>query len=166
MYLIGRLILMLLVSWCFLFPSGECNAMEKGDNPPDIYGYTLDNEYFKLSSLPAPMVISFFSVTCIPCRYELPELAELESRYPSISFVAVHVDYTDISMNDIKAFINSLKGSPARIISSGSIVMDDYDIKALPYTVVLDKEGYIQSTQQGYKKNETIEELERILSEF
>ena len=166
MYLIRRLTLMLMLQGCLLFPSGECIAMEKGDNPPDIYGYTLDNEYFRLSSLLAPMVVSFFSVTCLPCRYELPELAKLENRYPNISFVAVHVDYTDISMNDIKAFINSLKGSPARIISSGSIVMDDYDIKALPYTVVLDKEGYIHSTQHGYKKNETIEELEMLLSEL
>ncbi len=96
-------------------------GFQPGDETPNIFGKTLEGKFFRLSNMKGkPVVVSFFSVKCKPCKKELPEIAHFEKEFNNIRFVAVHVE--DNSKKKIEKFIKNLKNSPETIVLASPIV--------------------------------------------
>ncbi len=146
-----------------LTPFSPSISFEKGDDPPNIFGQTLNKEYFKLSSVDMPAVVNFFAYHCIPCQKELPEIAKLEKQFPNINFIAVHVD-NKYQIEDIQNFIDKkLNGEiVSTVIKSSQYVMKDYGFDSFPHTVFLDSNGLVFKEIHGYNSN-TLSEFEEIL---
>ena len=127
-------------------------GFQAGDQTPNIFGRTIKGQLFKLSSLKGtPVVISFFSVKCKPCKKELPEIANFEKQFKDIKFVAVSVD--DTSVINIKKFIKKLHASPKTIVMASLIVKKDFKIYGLPHTIIVDSNGFFYKQIKGYSKN-------------
>jgi thiol-disulfide isomerase/thioredoxin len=108
-----------------------------------------DGQFFSLDSLGnRPKVINFFWVNCVPCREEMPELAELEKHYPQVDFLALHKGPE--SLDKINAFIKTLDAAPKRLIKAEAMVVEKYRADPLPYTVLVDKNGDIADRIVGY----------------
>jgi thiol-disulfide isomerase/thioredoxin len=130
---------------------------------PDVMGKTLGGARFKLSQLRGtPVVLNFFWVNCIPCRVEMPELAELETKYKNVKFVSVHVE--DEPDEQVAEFVKKLQGAPSTIVLASRRVQGNYKTFGLPETHLIDREGHIAETLQGYTE-QTVSRLTQWLEE-
>ena len=78
--------ILLLIIFNFVF------CLEIGNTPVNFYLRDLNNEdYFLSDELKnnSPILISFFSTSCAPCRMELPQLDSLSVLYKDINFIYI-----------------------------------------------------------------------------
>lgn len=123
-----------------------------GEPAPNLIGRNLDGKLYRLNSdEKKPKVINFFSVTCKPCKVEMPELAGLAKKYPGVKFISVNTD--EISQEKVGEFVKSLSGAPSTIVLTGGQIKEVYMYTGLPHTVVMDGNNIIKMNLPGYEGN-------------
>ena len=145
------MLLNLLIALTALVITPSALAQSPGENAPEIIGKTLGGSLFKLSTQRGHrVVLNFFSVNCIPCRAEMPELAELAKHYPKVRFVSVHVE--DIDDEVVAAWVKKLPAAPPTIVLAGLRVQQNYktDKRGLPETHLINEQGKIIETLNGH----------------
>jgi len=141
-----------------------------GSQAPDFRGFTVEDNFYVLSkNTDKPKVINFFWVECKPCREEMPELAKLEKQYPQISFIAVHTipkAAKDVSDEQVLQFVNTLSAHPATVVISGVPLLEKFNIKAFPYTLVLDANNKVIGGVSGYNPSQGMKKLTDLLNKL
>lgn len=123
-----------------------------GEPAPNLIGRNLEGKLYRLfSDEKKPKVINFFSVTCKPCKAEMPELAGLEKKYPGVKFISVNTD--EISQEKVAEFVKSLSGVPSTIVLTGAQIKEVYLYTGLPHTVVMDSQNIVKLNIAGYDGN-------------
>ncbi|MBI5179579.1 MAG: TlpA family protein disulfide reductase [Nitrospinae bacterium] len=124
-------------------------GLSEGMDAPNFVGEMLDGKYYSLArDGRGPKVLNFFWVKCVPCKKELPELAELEKKHPGVKFISVHTETTP--EKEVKAFLASLAGHPRIVVMSTRKVMESYRFNQLPHTVILDADNRVRFVISGY----------------
>lgn len=139
-------------------------GLKVGSRAPNIFGRKMDDSPFSLSKdATGAKVINFFWVKCLPCKKELPELAELEKKYPKVRFVSVHADaaYT----KELPDYLSDIGRHPSIIVVADKIIMDRYAFKAFPHTVVVDKDNKVLMTMSGFNEA-NMEKLEDFIKQL
>ena len=119
---------------------------------------TLDNKKIKLEDLRGkPVVLSFWASWCSPCRYELPELNTLVSKYPNVQFVAVNVDK---SVGPAKKFLHGITLDMPIVMDNSALILGEYGVLSMPTLFLIDSNGTVQYTKIGYSQEKKLVELE------
>ncbi|MEZ5596330.1 MAG: TlpA disulfide reductase family protein [Pseudomonadales bacterium] len=118
---------------------------------PDFTLKSLDGSNVRLEDLRGQVVlINFWATWCGPCRQEMPVLDRLYKRYQDTGFTIVGVNVEG-------------EAAPAQALATKTgvtfpILLDDaqkvsklYDLKAMPSTVVVDRDGNMRFLHRGYK---------------
>jgi thiol-disulfide isomerase/thioredoxin len=113
----------------------------------------LDGKPFALAScLGKPVVLNFWASWCPPCVKEMPDLESLHKKYPSVHFLGLAVD----SVSNVKTFLRNVPISYTVLLAGhdGIPLMQTLGNKVggLPFTVVFDGKGQIQSRVLGQIK--------------
>lgn len=138
-------------------------GLKVNDNAPNFIARTLDDDLFRLNKMePGPKVISFFEVTCIPCKKELPEMAALETRHKGVHFLLVHVGNQPAS--EVKKFLAGISAHPARAVYVGSKILETYNFTAFPHTLLLDADNNVKLVLSGYTEK-NMQRLETALQQ-
>jgi cytochrome c biogenesis protein CcmG/thiol:disulfide interchange protein DsbE len=146
------------------------DAPKIGETAPQFQGTTFDGKKIELGDFKGKVVlIDFWASWCGPCRKEMPFLIELYYHYRKSPFEIVAVNIDD-KLDNAKKFMDQL---PEEI--RFTIVQDPkqqippkYDIKGMPSSIVLDKEGIIRFWHTGFKessKEDYISEIDGLLKE-
>jgi thiol-disulfide isomerase/thioredoxin len=141
------------VFFAVALPVSLCVAEEIGPKigqpVPNLIGRTLDDQSYRLKSdTGSPKVINFFSVSCKPCRQEIPELAKLEKQYPGVKFISVHAQEEKPEV--VEKFVKSLPGVPANIVLTSGGLQANFHYLGLPHTMVLDNNNVVLMNLVGY----------------
>ncbi|MBL1142036.1 MAG: TlpA family protein disulfide reductase [Proteobacteria bacterium] len=97
------------------------------------------------------LAINFWATWCTPCREEIPAFVELQEQYSSygLQFIGVALQEAD----EIRDFLNEFNVNYPALVGANDVMKAakqlGNDIGALPYTVIVDRNGIISFTRRG-----------------
>ena len=107
------------------------------------------------------VVVNFWATWCAPCREEMPEFVRAQSEFGSkgLQFVGIAVDQAD----KVDEFARELKVNyPVLIGGYGAIELSKTlgnRLVALPFTIVVDRQGRVAHTQLGPLKPDQLRSI-------
>lgn len=130
---------------------------------PPIEGVTTTGQKFRLSDYKGKVVLlNVWATWCGPCRMEIPDLIEVQKKYESRGFTIVGLsDDDDIAAP--KAFA-AQNGMTYPVLLTPHIAREFFQIKAIPSTFLIDKEGKVVWGTVGLiTKDQVSGEIEKLL---
>jgi peroxiredoxin len=139
-------------------------------NAPDFVLKDLDGNSVRLSDFRGKNVvlIDFWATWCLPCVKELPHFQRFYDTYrqEGLTVLAISVDGPE-SLAMVRPFMKRYGYTFPVLLDTDSEVIALYNPRvALPYTLLIDREGNIQKVHQGYSPGDEKmmeEELLRLL---
>jgi len=124
---------------------------------PDVHGVRTSVAHWRGSVL----VVNFWATWCTPCREEMPSFVTLQSELAGkgVQFIGIAADQAD----KVDRFAKEL-GINYPLLVGGMDVLDlsaklGNRISALPFTVILDRQGRIAHRQLGILKPEKLKSV-------
>lgn len=124
--------------------------LDRGETAPDFTGTTLNGKKLSLSDYrgKSAVVLNFYADFCAPCRQEFPKLKELHERYNNKGLTVISV-----SMDEERQAAANIPNQhrvrfPVVFDPKGAIA-DRYGVQAIPHTVVIEKDGKINTILVG-----------------
>lgn len=133
---------------------------------PDFTLHSLSGENLRLQEFRGKVVlINFWASWCGPCRQEMPILDRIHKRYEPAGFTVLGVN-VESEQDKARKIADRLGVSFPLLFDTGQQVSEDYDLKSMPYTVLVDRDGKIRYIHHGYKpgdENKYINRLKALL---
>ncbi len=135
-------------------PSAQLSTATVAFDFPDVSGKARDSKEWQGKI----QVINFWATWCSPCRTEIPEFIALQEKLAS-----QNVQFIGIAVDDKAAVIEYLKtiniNYPVLMGGDASMFLAKQwgnTIGALPFTIVVDKQGKIVHQQMGEFSSEDL----------
>lgn len=93
-----------------------------------------------------PVIVSFFATWCGPCRMEIPELAELESKYRDRGLQVVLVSEEDAATLREAG----LHDAPFPVLPNMGSAFRAFNVNGIPRTLYFDRTGKLAKDLEGY----------------
>jgi peroxiredoxin len=141
----------LITAAAFFVACGQAIAANQPTMAPDFTLKSRDGVNIKLSELRGQVVmVNFWASWCGPCRQEMPLLQQLFDRYQSLGFslLGVNVDEDRAAADKM---LSDVPVSFPILYDDRSKVSKQYQVKAMPTTIMVDRDGRIRYLHKGYK---------------
>ena len=103
-----------------------------------------------------PVVLNFWATWCGPCQNELPVLQKAAAHFgDDVVFVGVDQGETE---ETVQRFVEKFGLTYAIPLDAHGEVADNYNVKGLPTTFFIDRNGVIQSLWMGEMNSVTLAE--------
>jgi cytochrome c biogenesis protein CcmG/thiol:disulfide interchange protein DsbE len=138
--------------------SGEIPAPREGFLAPDFSLQTQDGETITLSALRGQAVlVNLWATWCPPCRAEMPAIQKLYDEYKDQGFVAlaVNMTYQDDPFAILPFSQENNLTLPILIEDTGKMAQS-YELRSLPSSFFIDRDGFIQEVVIGGPMSETL----------
>lgn len=131
--------------------AGRIPAPQKGFLAPDFTLETPEGETITLSALQGKAVLlNFWATWCPPCRAEMPAFQQAYSTYATEDFVIIAVNATlQDNLDDVASFREEYGLSFPIALDHNGEVNQRYQIRSLPTSFFIDREGVIQEVVIG-----------------
>ena len=142
-------------------------APTKGFPAPDFTLKDSGGSIYELSSLKGKAVlINFWASWCPPCRTEMPAMEEVFELYQNQGFVILAVNSTiQDDPDEAKALFQELGLTFPLLLDTDGSVTQTYQVRSLPTSFFIDREGIIQEVIIGGPMSEAliISRIEKLL---
>jgi thiol-disulfide isomerase/thioredoxin len=123
---------------------------------------SLKNEKINLKDLRGQLVmIDFFTKSCYPCMLALPGLQSIHEKYKTRGLKVIGINIYDKKEDCINTFL-SKHGITYTVLLGGKDVGINYNVSGIPTIYLIDKNGKIIFSIDGYEKGQE-EILERLI---
>jgi len=123
----------------------------KQSSAPDFTLKSHEGENIRLSEYRGEVVlINFWASWCGPCRQEMPVLSELHDKYRALGFTVLGVN-VESDTGKARKLLQDLPVSFPVVFDDDSVVSKQYDVVAMPSTVLVDRDGNMRYLHKGYK---------------
>ena len=96
------------------------------------------------------VLINFWASWCGPCRQEMPELDAIQRKYKPLGFTVFGVN-VEQNRELADKVLRDIPVSFPILFDDENKVSKQYDVDAMPVTVLVDREGQIRFMHRGYK---------------
>ena len=115
-----------------------------------------------------PVLLDFWALWCVPCLKEMPELNKIATKYKEsgLTIVAVNQD-SPSDQSKVKPFVKQKRFNFVVILDEDKDLWDQFNVNALPTSILIDQTGHVVYTHVGYKPGdqaEIIAALEKLFS--
>jgi peroxiredoxin len=132
--------------------SGYSQALTLGEKAPDFTLKTLSGENLNLvEQRGSIIVINFWASWCGPCRTEMPILQEFHNQYQDLGVSVWGVNVEQENQAGLN-YIRELGVDFPIFFDASNDVSANYDVEAMPTTVIIDRHGKVRSVFRGYQK--------------
>jgi thiol-disulfide isomerase/thioredoxin len=134
---------------------------------PDFELATLDGDTYRMSDRQGKVVIiNFWATWCAPCRFEIPELIELQDDYAAEGFEVLGISTDDGGFDVVRPFAEEMKINYPIVVDPGQVSSAFGGIFGLPTTFIVDRNGVIRERILGLVTRQSLEpRLQILLSE-
>ncbi len=130
---------------------GGAQAAALKGQAPNFTLKATSGKNLKLSEMAGNVVlINFWASWCGPCREEMPLLNDLHNKYEPLGFTVLGVNVEE----DPKNATGFLKNFPVDfpvVLDNQNTVSQQYNVVAMPTTVLVDRDGNVRYLHKGYK---------------
>jgi peroxiredoxin len=159
----GAGLLLIVSAWlCGLYiPKQIGKVMSRvRDNAGPVFSFQpVDDRAAPLEATPGKvLVIDFAQTWCIPCRVELPEMKRLTNDLKDrkdIQFVVVATDAGGDTPQRFREFAARQHIELPLAFDAGGKIHAAFGVRGFPSVVVLDRNGRVRFTHEGYNSSET-----------
>ena len=145
-------------------PSTPAQGTRVGNLAPDFRLQSLDGQATSLSDLQGkPVLINFWATWCRPCVSEVPYIQEVYEEWSGKGLVVLAINIGE-SPSKVKEFLQSYNLSFPVLLDTKQDVAQKYNIRGIPTTFFIDKDGIIQDLRIGAFSSKA--EIERSLSKL
>ena len=138
----------------YMAVSGLAGASDLNQPAPDFTLKSLAGKNLKLSEMAGNVVlINFWASWCGPCREEMPLLNALHNKYEALGFTVVGVNVEE-DVNGAKSFLQNFPVDFSVLLDNSNQVSKQYQVIAMPTTVVVDRDGNMRYLHKGYKSGD------------
>lgn len=102
------------------------------------------------------VLLNFWGTWCPPCRYEIPELIELQDAVEARGGTVIGVAVDSGRPDEIRSFAEEFGVNYPIWISGARKALTHYDAVGYPFTVLIDREGVIRKQYLGPQTVETL----------
>ncbi len=157
-------ILVILIVLGSIVTACQSEAPEVGKRAPDFQLNTLDGQSVALSDLKGkPVLVNFWATWCDPCRGEMPYLQQVYDEWRGEELILLAINIAE-SPSQVAEFMQSQGLSFPVLLDSEADTAQRYNIRYIPTTFFIDKEGIIQGIKLGPFRSK--EEIESSLSKL
>ena len=142
--------LLLLGSVCGIAQSSQKVELEL----KDINGRALRLADYKGKVL----LINFWATWCVPCRSEIPDLVELQSKYKDQGLQIVGITYPPEELSEVQRYVKNAKVNYPIAIGTKATKAMFTTSETLPITVVIDRDGYVKHIIEGILYSDEFDE--------
>lgn len=96
------------------------------------------------------VMVNFWASWCGPCRQEMPALEQLYKKYKDLGFVILGVN-VDKDSSNAASLLKKIPVSFPVLYDNTSKVASLYDVKAMPTTYLIDRNGQLRYVHKAYK---------------
>lgn len=142
--------------------SGKINSSNRSfqhqeQTAPDFTLTSLSSETVHLSDYTGQVVlINFWATWCPPCRAEMPTINAFYEAHKEAGFVVLAVNSQEEAAT-VERFIQTNGFSFPVLLDLQASVTDRYQVRGLPTTFIIDRDGFIQHVQSGEITPEQLE---------
>lgn len=148
----------LVVLACML--SLQTFAVSVKDSAPDFTLKSLEGTNLRLEEYRGQVVlINFWASWCGPCRQEMPLLERIHQRYQDTGFAVLGVN-VEGEASAARKITDKTKVTFPVLIDAGQKVSEEYEVEAMPSTVVVDRDGVVRYIHRGYKPGDEAKYLQ------
>lgn len=141
-----------------LVPTTVPQAVTVGEVAPDFTGETASGETIRLSELRGrPVVLNFWATWCAPCEAEMPALQSASQRYEDAGLTILAVNAME-PVERVDEFMTELGLTFPAVLDPAGEILDLYEVRVFPTTVVVDAEGRVYARHFGPLTDEQIDE--------
>jgi peroxiredoxin len=131
--------------------TGNAAAKAAQHPAPDFTLKSRTGDNLKLSEMRGKVIlINFWASWCGPCRQEMPVLDKLYRHYRPLDFTVLGVNVEQNS-DKAKSLLKEVPISFPILFDNENKVSKLYDVKGMPSTVLVDRDGNIRYVHIGYK---------------
>ena len=144
-----RIMLLVALGWA----SGASVAALVPSSPaPDFTLRSMDGQNLRLGEQRGRVVmVNFWATWCGPCRVEMPHLNRLYEKYRNAGFVLFGVNVDEDTRNAV-ALAQKMGLKFPVLADSDKRVSKQYDVTAMPSTVLIDRDGRVRHVHRGYRE--------------
>ncbi len=143
-------VLALFMTGCSSSPSQDTKV---GSLAPDFQLYNLNGKPVSLSDYRGtPVLLNFWATWCPPCRAEMPYLQQVYEEWSvqGLKLLAVNIGE---SSAEVEEFMQSYNLTFPVLLDTKQDVSQIYNIRYIPATFFIDKDGIIQVVKVGPFQN-------------
>lgn len=150
--------------------SHNLTAVKKSIQASEFELQDMDEETVKLSDYRGKVVlINFWATWCPPCIREMPSMERLHQQVDADDFKVIAVNQME-DADEVFAFTGQLEIDPTFeiLFDTTSSVSQDYAVRGLPTTYLIDKKGKIRYRAVGgreFDHAEVVKLIENLIEE-
>lgn len=131
---------------------------------PDFTLPDINNKDVALTDLlgKGPVLIDFWATWCAPCKKAMPALQKLAEKYDTLTIVTISIDAPK-DVTKAKSYLKSNNFKFIGLFDSEKKLATRLNVVNPPHTFILDKQGNIVYTHEGYESGVEAVYEEKIL---
>jgi peroxiredoxin len=149
--IIASVLLLVMIAGC------TRRSAEKGAAAGDFSLQDMNGKIVTLSEFKGKVVLlEFWATWCPPCRASVPGLEKLHKEYRDKGLVVLAISLDQGDWATVRSFVSEY-GITYTVLKGTDEVQTQYQVRTIPMTIILDREGKISKRYLGVGPDEDME---------